>query len=244
MNTLTIYIYIHINKINGKVYIGQTRKEPEKRWHKDGSGYKTQTFFWNAIQKYGWDNFSHSILEETHSQEEANQREIYWISYFNSNNSSFGYNQTAGGRGSELSEEAKQKIRDSWTEERRKIQAQRLHEKWVNDLDYAQKMKEVCKNIPRRDISGQNNPMYGTHRTGKDAARKRKVQCIETGDVFDTIIEAAKWSNEGKITTKVHISAVCKGKRKTSGRHPETGEPLHWKYVDDITEEGVETNES
>lgn len=79
--------------------------------------------------------------------------------------------------------------------------------------------------------------MYGTHRTGKDAARKRKVQCIETGEIFDTIVEAAKWSNNGKISSKSHISDVCKGKRKTCGKHPITNEPLHWKYVDEEEKE-------
>lgn len=34
------YIYKHINKINGKIYIGQTNQDPERRWRPDGSGYK------------------------------------------------------------------------------------------------------------------------------------------------------------------------------------------------------------
>jgi len=54
MNNYTIYI--HKNKINGKVYIGQTGQDPKKRWD-NGNGYKTCSRFWNAIQKYGWDNF-------------------------------------------------------------------------------------------------------------------------------------------------------------------------------------------
>ena len=50
-------IYMHKNKINGKVYIGQTiQDDPNKRW-KNGHNYKTCTFFAHAIKKYGWNNF-------------------------------------------------------------------------------------------------------------------------------------------------------------------------------------------
>ena len=66
-------IYVHVNKVNGKIYIGQTKSENlNRRWNTDGSGYKTNTHFWNAIQKYGWDNFNHVVLIEDLSLEEAN----------------------------------------------------------------------------------------------------------------------------------------------------------------------------
>lgn len=49
-------IYLHRNKSNGKVYIGQTIQSIENRW-KNGNGYKPCTYFYKAIQKYGWENF-------------------------------------------------------------------------------------------------------------------------------------------------------------------------------------------
>ena len=67
-------IYIHKNKINGKVYIGQTSQKPEKRWD-NGRGYETSSKFYNAILKYGWNNFEHIILYTTLTLEEANQKE-------------------------------------------------------------------------------------------------------------------------------------------------------------------------
>ena len=63
-------IYIHRNLINGKVYIGQTKTTLNARARKDGSGYKGCLIFYNAIQKYGWENFCHAILEKS-SEEEA-----------------------------------------------------------------------------------------------------------------------------------------------------------------------------
>lgn len=224
-------VYMHKNKINNKIYIGQTSLfPPEKRW-KNGQGYNTQMFF-KAILKYGWDNFDHIILETNLTQDEANEREKYYIKLYNTTNSNYGYNCTNGGSNfSTLSKETKEKIKESWTQERREAQSKRLKEKWAIDKNFRE--KATAPNPNQWHPKGKLNPMHGSHRTGKDAARKRKVKCIETGMIFDTIKQAAEWANNGKDSIKSHISAVCKGKRKTSGKHPETGEPLHWCYVEE-----------
>ena len=89
-------IYKHTNKINGKVYIGQTCKEPEKRWN-NGKGYKG-TDFAEDIQKFGWDNFDHEILySNIPTKQEANTLEIKTIAKYNSANPERGYNKTPGG---------------------------------------------------------------------------------------------------------------------------------------------------
>lgn len=100
-------IYLHRNKINGKIYIGQTCNKPEYRWGKEGLGYQRQAFF-AAIQKYGWENFEHEILETGLSQEQANEKEIFYIQKYNSYNE--GYNATLGGKNRKLTEEEKLKI--------------------------------------------------------------------------------------------------------------------------------------
>ena len=55
-------VYMHTNTINGKKYVGITSKEPTRRWKGNGSGYRNNEHFWNAIQKYGWDNFEHDVI--------------------------------------------------------------------------------------------------------------------------------------------------------------------------------------
>lgn len=90
-------IYKHTNKLNGKVYIGQTGRSVNQRWGNSGQYYKQCSKFWNAIQKYGWSNFSHEILvDQIKTRTEANILEQYYIEViYDSIN--FGYNISKGG---------------------------------------------------------------------------------------------------------------------------------------------------
>lgn len=109
MNNYTIYM--HKNKINGKMYIGQTCQNPKYRWKKDGSGYKECPNFWKAIQEEGWNNFEHIILKEKLTLEEANYWEEYYIAYYHTwidDPQCWGYNMQKGGNNRTLSEEAKE----------------------------------------------------------------------------------------------------------------------------------------
>ena len=89
-------VYKHTSP-NGKVYIGITSQNPERRWRKNGEGYKDHNYFWNAIQKYGWDNFTHEILFNDLTAEQAYKKEQEFISYYKSNDSRYGYNLSSGG---------------------------------------------------------------------------------------------------------------------------------------------------
>jgi hypothetical protein len=66
------------------------------------------------------------------------------------------------------------------------------------------------------DMSGGKHP------------QAKKVVCVETGQVFDAVKEAEEWAG---VTGG--ISACCKGKIKTAGKHSITGEKLHWMYYDE-----------
>lgn len=91
-------VYLHRNKINNKVYIGQTKfgDNPNKRWLK-GEGYNTQPYFYEDIKRYGWDNFDHTILANNLTLEQANSLEKDFIEAYESLNPNLGYNQMAGG---------------------------------------------------------------------------------------------------------------------------------------------------
>ena len=108
-------VYKHVSP-NGKIYIGQTSKaNPNTRWQ-NGNGYKLNVHFFNAIQKYGWDNFEHVIISDGLTKKEADWLEKYLISYYETMNPLKGYNHTKGGEGVtgfKLSTEARQKISES-----------------------------------------------------------------------------------------------------------------------------------
>jgi group I intron endonuclease len=100
---------VHINKINGKIYVGQTHQKPENRW-KGGLGYIRCCHFYRAILKYGWDGFEHCIVASKLTLAEANHFEELLIKQLNTMNPKYGYNLKSGGENNCLSKETKQKI--------------------------------------------------------------------------------------------------------------------------------------
>ena len=111
----TYCVYIHTNKINGKMYVGQTiyGNNPKRRWG-GGNGYKGCEYFYNAIQKYGWDKFEHEIIANNLTADEADNFEKLLITKLDLRNPNKGYNLESGGtKNKTLSESTKKKISES-----------------------------------------------------------------------------------------------------------------------------------
>lgn len=108
-------VYKHTSP-SGKVYIGITCQAVEKRWL-NGKGYSHSTYFYQAIQKYGWDSFEHEVLYTGLTKEEAEAKEIELIKEYKSNQKEYGYNLSSGGEcgavGVKRSEETKKKMSES-----------------------------------------------------------------------------------------------------------------------------------
>ena len=97
------YVYKITNNVNGKIYIGQTRVTEPQRWqqhiwHAYNDSDNDSLLLCRAIKKYGKENFTRTILEECDNQF-LNEREKYWINYFDSTNHDIGYNVAEGGKG-------------------------------------------------------------------------------------------------------------------------------------------------
>lgn len=95
-------IYCYTNKSNGKKYIGQAvdisrRAREHKNRSANSNSDEYQSLLHRAFRKYGYDNFLFEILEECF-EEQLDQRERYWISYYNSI-APYGYNLNEGGEG-------------------------------------------------------------------------------------------------------------------------------------------------
>ena len=92
-----MFIYKITNKVNGKVYIGQTIRPIEQRFRRhinDSLNNVIDTHFSRAIRKYGEDKFDVECIDNAETQEELTNKEQYWIRKYNSANSDIGYNET------------------------------------------------------------------------------------------------------------------------------------------------------
>ena len=217
-------VYQHKNKINGKVYIGITSQEPEKRW-RNGEGYQSSPHFYAAIQKYGWDNFEHNILFKNFTKEEACKKEQELIKKFNSMNREFGYNSTSGGDIFVMNEETKQKISQALIgnknnlghpcSEEKKKKISEAQKGRVFTEEHKQKLSEAAKKryTPCSEQAKENI---------RKASHKRPVYCEELDKVFESVQECSRQLG----IPATNISKLCNGRGKTLKGY-------HLKYYDD-----------
>lgn len=117
-------VYKITNKINGKVYVGQTTKTLKERFEKhcwgttEKDAYHFNMAIKRAIKKWGKENFTIELIEEVETSK-LNEREVYWISFYDSYNK--GYNCTLGGQNG-----ATKTTKLSWAEENEVIEAKFL----------------------------------------------------------------------------------------------------------------------
>ena len=102
-------VYKITNLIDGKIYVGQTRRTLEERFNQHS---RADTILGRAIRKYGKKNFKREILETCKTPEELNEREKFWIKFYDCMTPK-GYNRTDGGENAMLSEEVRQQISES-----------------------------------------------------------------------------------------------------------------------------------
>jgi group I intron endonuclease len=104
-------IYCHTSP-SGKKYIGQT-KNYNRRCTQHRNSNERGFLFKSAIQKYGWDSFTHEILKDSLTVDEANELEKYFIKKYNTLAPN-GYNLRTGGENSVYTEEYKLRMKDSY----------------------------------------------------------------------------------------------------------------------------------
>lgn len=93
---------------------------------------------------------------------------------------------------------------------------------WIFKEDFDKlKKEELIERFKRKVSESAHTPRPN---------QKKKVICTTTNQVFDGLTDAIKYFNMCK---GARIDAVCRGTRKSAGKHPETNEPLKWMYYDD-----------
>ncbi len=190
-------VYVHTNIENGKRYVGITsRINPEIRW-RNGRGYNENPHFKKAIDKYGWDGFTHEVLLDGLTGDNAKAMERELIALWNTQNPKFGYNMTSGGDGTpdyHPSVETRKKLsftrmRENLSSETRKRKSDAMHNRILSD-EHKRKIGE-----------GNSKPIDMFDKSGN---------FIKS---FDSATAAEK---ELKISHS-HISQCCNKSRKSAG---------------------------
>lgn len=200
-------VYMHINKVNGKKYIGITSQPSEKiRW-KRGSGYAKQKRFYSAIKCYGWDNFEHLVLERGLSKEQAEKREEELIFGHKSNDLKYGYNIENGGVVHKMSDEQKDHLREVNTGKKHTEKTKKKMSETQKKVDHSwlRGRKQSKETIAKRfaNMSGSGNPRArAVFQYALDGTFIKKYSCMK-----DAVEEL-------NLKTSSHISGCCSHKRK------------------------------
>lgn len=234
-------VYKHTNKINGKVYIGITSQKPQKRWD-CGRGYKKNKHFWDAIQKYGWENFEHEILFENVTPDDAFSKEKELILEYGSRDYRKGYNISTGGEGGATglvgenhpmygkkhSREAIKRMSDKkkgipYSPERyesflKSLNREKLRERAYRTIAGCNKGKTLSEET-RRKISESNRGLKRSNETKVNIGKSKSkavIQLTKEGEILRSWMSARQAALELGIQAG-HISKVCKNQRKTAG---------------------------
>ena len=216
---------MHKNKINHKVYIGKTCQELETRFGSNGCGYRQCPYFYNAIKKYGWNNFDHEILFSGLTEEEANKLEVEMIEKYNSRNSEFGYNIRKGGDG--FDSESSKKL---WEDPEYKKTISEANKKVWSDEEYHKQRSNLYKEQWKDPEKRKRRSKQAINRWADEEFHKKaqqavleacatRVRCIETGEIFDAIKFACEKYNIHHANLIRSIRNGCR-----SGGY-------HWEYV-------------
>lgn len=182
-------VYKHTCNITNQVYIGQTNNIT-LRWKP--SAYKNSIKFYNAIQKYGWNNFTHEILEDHLTLSEANQKESYYIALYDSVNN--GYNLNYGGDSKLASTETKEKM----SKTRKGV---------PHSYEHRQAISKALQGYKQTEEHRQNN---------RKAQHRKPVECIETGIKYDSLAEAGRQTG---ISSETISRQIRSRQHSTQGLH-------------------------
>lgn len=232
-------VYMHKTP-NNKYYIGITTcEDPNGRW-KYGKGYKTQSYFWKAIVKYGWDNIEHTVIAENLTLDEACKMEIELIDKYQSNNPEFGYNCCPGGntnagyhhteeakkrmseakkgktppnKGKHLSEEQKERLRQvNLGKKQSKETIERRRQKLLGHTVSEETRRKISNGHKGKHLSEETRKKLSEINKGKPSPRKGK-----TFKLSEDAVEKIRQANLGKPKseeTKRKLSESLKGIRR------------------------------
>lgn len=225
-------IYLITNLKNCKGYVGVTKLDLQERFNQHCRPSSNCTILSRAIQKHGKENFKIELICKCDLKVDAVEAEISYIQILGTANSKNGYNLKSGGDYVDgHSDFTRKKMSKSHTgvkrgpmskEQREKLSRVRI-ERGIR-LSPESIEKGRLKNLGRKFPKSFSEQISNRQR-GSDNPVAKSVKA-STGEVFGTIVEAAKWCG----LTPASIGHCVRGVNKTAGLHPETKERLSWTY--------------
>lgn len=214
------YIYLTVNLITGKKYIGQRSchcKISEDTYLGSGEILK------KAIKKYGKKHFSKRILEICYSKDELNQKEMQWIEFFDAVNNPEFYNITSGGTGGNtyrfLSKDKLEQIKQIKKEQNKGENNPMFAHIWTEEsrMKLSQSMKKRYK---------ANKSTWGT--TGRTGEKNSLSMVIYSPELKKEFIGIREASRELHIPSPNLIRALKSEGRFSAGKL--NGQKIHWFY--------------
>lgn len=249
-------IYGIRNKLDQKIYVGKS-KNIDQRWSGHRSHLKrevrskdTNRYLWNAVQKYGIDNFEFIILEELDIDETLFKvRELYWMDYYNSYSKDFGYNLRRDSKTNMIVHEDTKALLsvsmlgdknpnfgNNWSLEQKKYMSDLKKEGFKNGT-LTVNLENVFKGITERNRRWEENPQLKVEMRKKVSKIHNKYEYLkidvlskEVLEVYQSRLEVVEaYPDAGKTI----ILSVCNGyKRVYKG--------FLWRYRDRESGEIIE----
>lgn len=209
-------IYKITNNVNKKIYVGKSINI-KRRWREHRSCYlkpDKDCYLYRAMRKYGIDNFTFEIIEECSEDDNLNEKERYWIEYYNSFKN--GYNETQGGEGKNIFSPIK--IQELWDNGYSIIEiAQQLS---CNELTVRKNLKEY-KNYSIEESSKRKRERIIKNKIMSNAAKKSWGQKIYQYSLdgeylaeYDSLKDAA---NSCGLVSGSNIRLAANGERQSAG---------------------------
>lgn len=216
-----IGIYKITNLMNNKVYIGQSvdikSRISNHKWALKHNRHDN-VYLQCSYNKYGKQSFEFSVICEC-NEDELDRLECYYIDLYHSIDRKYGYNMETGGN---KNKHPSQDVIDRMKENRQGKNAP------MSGKHHSEETKEKMRQSALgRTLSDDHKKKLSESHKGKLA---KQVYCVELNMTFCGTLEAIQYVG---LKSRSHIIDCIAGRKKSAGKHPTTGEPLHWMYLED-----------
>lgn len=225
-------IYKIENKLTNEKYIGQSI-HIQQRFKEHLKGNKNPlSDIDQSIQDLGSENFIFDIIEEC-TPEELNEKEIYWIAFYNTY-LGLGYNNTPGGNDTSCAVKVNEMPVEQYSLNGEYITTYKSASEAGRKLNIEQSnISYCCNNHPRYKHAGGYQWKYVNSNkviipiVGKIHSTKKKILGQYTlENILLNIYPSAMEAERQTGINHRHISEVCNNQRKTAGNY-------HWKYINE-----------